>query len=118
MDTWPISLQQKFDVDGFQKKIGRTKVATDMDIGPAKVRSRFTDAVDGYECQIRLDYSEMATFETFYKTTLGNGTLPFLFDDPFTGLKIPFRFSPESDPVIRPLGGRVFIVTMSWEKLP
>lgn len=118
MDNWPVSLQQKMDVAGFQKRLGNTRVSTDMDVGPAKVRSRFTDAVDGYECQVLLDFSEVATFETFYKTTLGNGSLPFLFDDPFTLTATAFRFIPGQDPIIRPLGGRVFSLSMSWERMP
>ncbi len=118
MDAWPISLQQKMDVAGFQYRMGRTKVSTDMDVGPAKVRARFTDAVDGYDLQHTLDFDDIATFKTFYKTTLGNGTLPFTFPDPFTLATETFRFAPDSDPIIRPLGGRVFTLTMSWERMP
>lgn len=118
MDVWPVSLQQKMDVAGFQKRIGRTRVATEMDVGPAKVRSRFTDAVDVYDLQHTLDFNDIATFETFYKTTLGNGTLPFLFDDPFTLVQTAFRFAPDTDPSIRPLGGRTFTLSMTWERLP
>lgn len=118
MSSWPISLQQKLEVAGFQKNYGNTRVSTDMGVGPAKVRSRFTDAVDSYSCQITLDFSEVATFEQFYKTTLGNGSLPFTFIDPFTAVETSYRFSPSSDPVIRPLGGRKFTLNMVWEILP
>ena len=113
-----MALQQKMDVSGFQYRLGKTKVATEMDVGPAKVRSRYTDAVDVYDLQHTLDFTDIATFKTFYKTTLGNGTLPFLFIDPFTEVETAFRFVPDSDPVIRPLGGRTFTLTMSWERLP
>ncbi len=118
MDNWPVSLQQKLEADGFNFRLGNTRVATEMDVGPAKVRSRFTDAVDVYDCQVTLDHDEIATFKTFYKTTLSNGSLPFLFNDPFTAVEEIFRFVPGQDPVIRPLGGRVYTLSMSWEKLP
>ena len=118
MSSWPVTLQQKLEVNGFQKSMGNTRVFTDMAVGPAKVRSRFTDAVDVYTCQVTLDFDDVATFEQFYKTTLGNGSLPFTFADPFTGVDREFRFSPSQDPVIRPLGGRVFTLNMSWEALP
>lgn len=118
MDTWPVGLQQKLETAGFQKTMGNTRIASDNDVGPRKVRSRFTDAVDNYTCQITLDFDDVATFETFYKTTLGNGSLPFLFTDSFTGLSTTFRFVPDQDPVIRPLGGRKFTLGMVWEKLP
>lgn len=116
MDTWPGSLQQKLNVAGFTKKFGSTSVRTDMDVGPAKVRSRFTDAVDVYSCSVDFDFSEHSTFENFGKTTLNNWVLPFLFDDPFTEAEATFRFV--EPPTVNPLGGRVFQVSMSWEKLP
>lgn len=117
MDTWPVSLQQKVDVAGFSYTPGDTRVATEMDIGPKKVRSRFTDGVDKYECQVLLDFDDVTTFKAFYKTTLSNGTLPFSFVDPLTEVDTAFRFSPGQEPIIRPLGGRVFSLSMSWEKL-
>lgn len=117
MSAWPVALQQKLDVAGFQYSFGSTRVASEMDVGPKKVRSRFTDAVDKYECQIMLDFDEVETFKTFFKTTLNNGTLPFTFTDPFTELEANFRFAPDQDPIIRPLGGRMFTLSMSWEKL-
>ena len=120
MSTWPVALQQKLNVAGFQKRMGNTRVQSDNDVGPAKVRSRFTVAVDVYECEVWLDFDEVDDFETFYKTTLGNGTLPFDFNDPFTEAPASFRFVPGTDPVIRPVGsgGRTFAVSMSWEKMP
>lgn len=116
MSSWPVGLQQKLNAKGFTKKLGKTTVRTEMDVGPAKVRSRFTDAVDTYSSSILLDFAENATFETFYKTTLNNGALTFEFLDPFTETIANFRFAEEPD--IRALGGRTFEVSLLWEKLP
>lgn len=116
MDTWPLSLQQKLDAESFEKRLGNTLLRSDMDVGPAKVRSRFTDAVDGYTCSILLDFDQHSDFVTFYKTTLGNGSRQFLFNDPFTEEPTAFRFA--EPPVIRALGGRTFRVSMNWERMP
>lgn len=116
MDSWPVLLQQKLNVAGFEYLPGNTAARTDMDIGPAKVRSRFTDAVDRYSCSILLEFDEVPTFKTFYKQTLVNGTLPFLFTDPFTETEEIFRFA--ETPRIRPLGGITYELVMVWEKLP
>ena len=116
MDAWPVSLQQRLNVDSFQYQIGKTALRTEMDIGPAKVRSRFTDAVDMYTCSVLLTFAEVATFKTFYKTTLNNGVNQFLFDDPFTEEETAFRFA--EDPVIRPLGGLTYQLQMVWERMP
>ena len=117
--AWPLSLQQKLEVAGFTYTPGNTRVASENDIGPAKIRSRFTDGVDKYQCQITLDFDDMSTFKTFYKTTLGNGSLPFTFNDPFTQTSAIFRFTPSQDPSITPLGsgGRKFVLRMEWEKV-
>ena len=116
MDVWPASLQQKLNSSSFQLGWGSTSVRSETDIGPEKVRSRFTDAVDTYSCSVLIDYSEYNTLLVFFKTTLNNGVTPFLFEDPFTQVQSTFRFV--SPPRITPLGGRVFEVSMSWEKLP
>lgn len=116
MDVWPVSLQQRLNTTSFEVRVGKTTVRTDMDVGPAKVRSRFTDAVDVYICSVDLDYADYSTFLTFYKTTLNNGVNQFTFIDPFTLVSTAFRFA--EDPLIRPLGGRVFQISMSWERLP
>lgn len=116
MDTWPVELQQLLNVASFEFRYGNTALRTDMDVGPAKVRSRVTDAVDIYSCSINLDFDLKDDLDTFFKTTLNNGVNSFLFDDPFTGTPATFRFT--EPPSLRPLGGRVFQVSMSWEKLP
>jgi len=84
MEAWPVSLQQKLNVDSFQYSLGNTSVRSSMDVGPDKVRARFTDAVDTYSCSILLDHDEVETFKTFYKTTINNGVDQFTFVDPFT----------------------------------
>ncbi len=116
MENWPVSLQQKLDAEGFSHQFGTTTIRTDMDIGPAKVRSRFTDAVDVYSSSIIITFDEYTTIRTFYKTLLNNGTLPFTYLDPFTGEEQVFRFL--SAPTFAALGGRAFKVALSLEKLP
>ncbi len=118
MDTWPVGLQQKLNAQGFQLGLGNTRVSSDMSVGPAKTRTRYTDAVDVYTCSVNLSFEEVATFKTFYRTTLSNGTLPFYFNDPFTETQATFRFAPDQDPSITPIGGREFTLNMVWEKLP
>ena len=120
MDTWPVSLQQKLNADSFEKIYGENRVSTDMDVGPAKTRARFTRPVDIFNCEVWLDITEVTTFETFYRTTLGNGTLPFTFTDPLTNATGTFRFAPGSTPSIRPIGngGTTFKLSMTWERMP
>lgn len=116
MDSWPIALQQLLNADDFDMKYGDVTVRSDMDVGPAKVRARYTDAVDTYTCSILMNKTDFETLTDFYKTTLAGGSLPFLFNDPFTGVPTTFRFTVP--PELKPLGGLVFRVSMAWERLP
>lgn len=116
MDTWPGTLQQKLDADTFEIKVGNTLVRTDMDTGPAKVRSRFTKSVDGWVTSIIIDYTQYDTMINFYKTTLSNGTLPFLFTNPLNLVSEIFRFVEPPD--FKPIGGLKYKVNMLWERLP
>lgn len=116
MDSWPVGLQQRLNADDFSVKFGDTTIRTDMDVGPAKVRRRLTDGVDTYSCSILLDIDDWDTLKDFYKTTLAGGSLPFLFTDPFTSMNDPFRFA--APPEAKPMGGRIFRISMVWERLP
>lgn len=118
MENWPVSLQQKLNVDNFTMQYGDTTVTSEVDAGVPKKRSRYTDGMDVYTCSVNLDFADQATLKTFYKTTLANGTKTFAFDDPFTEEPAEFRFA--APPSITPLGngGRAFKVSMSWEKMP
>lgn len=117
MDTWPIALQQHLNADDFDVQYGDTTIRSDMDIGPAKVRRRFTDAVDIYTCSIFLDLDSWSVLRDFYKTILAGGSLPFLFNDPLNGgATATFRFAKPPDG--RPIGGRIFRISMTWERMP
>ena len=116
MDSWPSALQQKLNANDFTLKTGNTLVRSDNDAGPAKVRSRFTDGVDQYDCSINLDIDDFDTLNDFYKTILSNGSLSFLATNPFTNTSQEFRFL--APPAYKPMGGRIFRVTMSWERIP
>jgi hypothetical protein len=116
MEVWPSQLQQKLNVDSFTVVFGNTLVKSETDVGPAKVRSRYTDAVDLYSCTIDLDYDDYDVLYDFYKTTLNNGAKTFSFVNPFTLATDEFRFLDPID--IRPLGGRLFRVNMKWERMP
>ena len=114
--TWPAQLQDKLDQDSFTFKIGETSIRTEMDIGPAKVRRRFTKSVDALQCQIRMTYSDFQYVYNFWDLDLNGGAGTFYFNHPFTGVQTVFRMV--GPPEISPLGGTEFIVSMQWEAMP
>jgi hypothetical protein len=116
MEIWPAELQQKLNANSFQVTFGDTLVRSENAAGATKVRSRFTDGIDQYRCSITLDISEYSVLSVFFKTSLNNGADKFIFEDPLTESPGVFRFA--GPPVITPIGGRVFTVSMAWDKFP
>lgn len=114
-ETWPSALADKLNQAGFTFQIGETAIRSAPDIGPIKLRRRFTKSIDTIEGTILLDGTDYTTFYTFYDVTLDGGTKTFNFDDPFTGTASEYRFT--APPSISSIGGNSFNVDMSWEKV-
>lgn len=114
--TWPSNFQQLINEQGFQIEFGETLLRSDMDIGPKKVRRRFTRPIDMYSTTINIYQSEAIAFRQFFNTTLNGGATSFYFTDPFTNVVEVFRFT--KPPSISPIGSAGhYRVTMNWEKL-
>lgn len=114
--AWPALLQSVVNEESFSFIIGETSIRSDMEVGPAKVRRRFTKSVDGLTCSINLTQSEFQTFYDFYDIDLNGGTKVFSFIHPVTQVLSDFRFTKA--PNMRSLGGGNFRVVMEWEQMP
>lgn len=114
--AWPGTLQQLLSEANFGLSIGDTVLRSDMDVGPQKVRRRFTKGVNTFSASIYLTVAEYTIFYTFFNTTLNGGTLPFTFNHPITQVPTDFRF--KSPPKIASLGGGQFTASFEWEELP
>lgn len=114
--TWPDELQQLLDQDSFSYSIGDTSIKSDMEIGPPKVRRRFTKSTDAITCQIRIDYSQFQYLYDFWDVTLNGGVTPFIFNNPFTQVAETFRM--DTPPSLKPMGGNCYQVAMQWIRLP
>lgn len=111
--AWPAFLQDFLNTESFSYTIGDTTISSDVDVGPAKKRRRFTKSVDKLTCTINLPFADFQQFYDFFDVTLNGGIEYFTFDHPFTGVATDFRMGP---PKIDPMGGVWFKVTMEWEK--
>lgn len=116
IETWPTNLQRLINEEGFQIEFGETLLRSENDVGPQKVRRRFTTPVDKYSTAINIFQDDATFFRNFFNTTLNGGATPFYFTDPFTGDEEVFRFS--KPPTISPIGSAGYYrVTMNWEKI-
>jgi hypothetical protein len=114
--AWPSSLQQLLSEANFAYEIADTALRTDMDIGPQKVRRRFTRPVNSLNGSIYLTTDQFGFFYTFYNTTLNGGVLPFEFLHPITKELKNWRFKGPAR--VSSIGGGNFTVEFTWEELP
>jgi hypothetical protein len=112
--AWPATLQDKVNSDSFNLALGETRIKSDMDVGPAKYRRRFTKGIDIFSVSIILEtVSEYNDFYNFFDTDLNGGIEEFNYNHPITGVASVFKFA--STPSLRSLGAGVFSVSMEWE---
>lgn len=96
MATWPAGLPQRPLADGFTESPVSAVIRTEMDVGPAKMRRRYTAEVRVYNMGLLLTTAQVATLQTFYESTLA-GVDPFDWVDHRTGAAASYRFrSPPS----------------------
>ena len=112
---WPSQLQQLVNEQSFSYNFGETVLRSDVDIGPKKLRRRYTRPINTASVSIDLTVAQYNIFYTFFFTTINAGVTPFELAHPITGVLKEWRFT--EPPVVRPIGGINFTVNMSWEEL-
>lgn len=113
---WPPSLQQLVNEQGFSLEKGSTVIRSSPEIGPVKMRRRFTRSVDTMNISLYLTVAQFNTFETFYNTQTNAGVTPFELEHPITGVLREYRFIDE--PKYTSIGGITFQVSFRVEILP
>jgi|DEB0MinimDraft_6_1074348.scaffolds.fasta_scaffold02869_2 hypothetical protein len=114
-ESFPASLQQKFNQAGFQLTFGDSAIETPNEVGPPKKRQRYTKEFDDLRGTIELERTDYADFETFFKTTLAGGTLTFNYDHPISGVTGEYQF--KGRPSITTLGGTYFRISFVWRQI-
>jgi len=115
MATWPTSLPQELNEEGFSTELIDNTIRTQMDYGPAKVRKRCTSNVMKVEGSVSLNSTQLTTFMSFFNSNCAYGATAFDWTHPLTGNNCSMRFV--SPPKIRPIGGNITEVQMSLEIL-
>lgn len=95
--SWPSNLPQApLGRSDFVEQPQPNIVSFKPSIGPSKARRRSTAASTMCDMTFVFTESEYADFEEFFRTTLADGTLPFEWDHPRTGVTYLWRFDPET----------------------
>lgn len=117
MSAWPGSLPQSNQLRGFQEVPPKTALRTSMDVGPAKMRQRFTANVRDIKLIFILTKAQVEILDDFFTSTLSGGALIFTWVHPRTNAAINVRFKgPPTYTILS--GDDVWQATMEWEIMP
>jgi hypothetical protein len=115
--VWPPSVPQVPEIGGYAESMPAAMLRTEMDVGPAKQRRRFTGAVTPLRCAIVMSKAQLATLDEWFRVTLAMGSLPFEWTHPRTGALRTWRFT-EPFVLVPILDGETWRVQLSLEMLP
>ncbi len=93
MATWPATLPQRPNADGYQEQKVDITLRSPMDAGPPKSRPLYSSAPTDLVLPMILTTAQRATLETFYETTLGLGTAFFDWAHPTTEAAASMQFT-------------------------
>lgn len=115
MPTWPVTLPQKFQHEGYQESLPKSFLRSDMG-DPAQVRDRGKAMPKPFQGVMIVSDSQIADLEDFWATDLDGGALVFDFPDPDGSGTVKARFV--SEPVYSALGASIYKVALSLEEMP
>jgi hypothetical protein len=113
--SWPATIRQTPDY-GWQETPQRNVVSYKPDVGPPKNRRRSTANGALATGQFSLTSAQYATLMSFYGTDLADGTLPFSWVHPLTGVTYSWTF--EAEPQLTATAFDWNTVSISLRRLP
>lgn len=116
MATWPSTLPQEFEEDSYKEVPMDNVIRSSTTSGPPKQRRRFTCTPVEVSGIFIMSLDQLATFDTFYNTTIAGGSLPFTGTHPRTGVTAILRFKevPSKDPA----GNGYYKVSCKMDVMP
>ena len=122
--TWPAGLTRTPRVSALSEEAPDVLVRSEVDVGPPKLRRRFTGDRRKFTIELDLKRSEVATFDAWFlnnSTGAGGGSRSFAWKHPRLGTTADFRFL--SVPTYRPRaprgdGTEWWLVAFDVEMLP
>lgn len=113
MAAWPSSLPQLSLLAGAAETVQDATIRSEMDVGPAKRRRRYTAAVRRFSVPLILTVAQVATLETFYETTLSGGVDAFDWVHPRTLAAVSLAFVARYQ--LQPIGAGYYQVVLELE---
>jgi hypothetical protein len=120
VDAWPGGLPQRLQVSGASRGMGDATVEYQPDLGPPITRLGATAVAEPLAGTMICTAAQIASFRTFFITTLLRGSLPFHFPDPDTdgADSLLVKFTKQTPPGYAPMGGDTWQLSLSLLVLP
>lgn len=115
MAVWPPSLPQQVLASDYTEAADANTIRSEIDVGPAKLRRRYTAEIKVFQIGLVLTSAQVATLETFYDVTIG-AVDAFDWAHPRTLAAASLRF--RSRPEYRAIGAGYFRASFALELLP
>ncbi|WP_291299287.1 hypothetical protein [Elioraea sp.] len=117
MPAWPSTLPGAAEIEGYSERPTDLAIRTPMDVGPAKVRRRYTAGVTAIEGTMLMSAAQTVTLMAFWRDTTAAGSLSFDWTHPRTGEVARVRFTVP--PELRPEdAGALWRASLRMEILP
>ncbi len=100
--TWAATLPQRPTLDGSTETLRSSVLRTETDVGPAKVRRRYTAVADVFTVRFLMTSAQTTTFRSFFISDAKRGAEVIVMKHPVTGSNANVRITTE--PVITPRG--------------
>lgn len=110
MPSWPGTLPSP-TIAGYSEKEADNLVASQMAVGPMKVRRRSSSPRSEVQARYILTAAQRDTLRSFFRTSTAYGSLSF---DMNGGV---YLFAPGLPPVFTPLGGGIWEATCSFLRI-
>ena len=94
MTAWPGSLPYKQFL-GIVVTEEPAFIETSMDSGPPKARAIYSRALQKVDAPIVLTGQQKQIYDAWRRDEIGNGALPFTWEDPTTDATVTFAFRAE-----------------------
>ena len=116
--AWPSTLPQCPNLNDFSEERQPNTIAFAPDVGTPKMRRRSTAVSTKTTVAFRMTTAQRAAFNTFYETTIVDGTLPFTWAHPITKVSYTWVFKPNEVPKIDRMTPGTFRVSFNLLRLP
>ena len=114
---WPTTINVTNFSSDYTESMDTNFTEFAPDVGPPKRRRRMGISSDTLQFTMFMTEAETETFRSFYRNTLQDGTLPFTFPKPRTGIIETYTFSG-SAPTIKFFDYGIYLVTMHVTNIP